>query len=161
MNNLTRFSQVTILMALILAGCAEMQARQLKAEFFAAREACIKQFPDAVGNMVKQNACIKAAADQYILPVYPYLDIYNLRTAYAAKTAQDIDQGKVSLADGRLEDAEFASKLTSIETARAQGQEAVDAQHTAASAAMLGVAASIIQNSQPQPPIIVTQPRIP
>ncbi len=154
------FALSVVVACISLSGCAPIREHQALDQFKAAKVACKTRYPDAVGNMVNQVACINDAANRDLLSVEAYPDLLNLQEAYDAKIAHEVDARQMSLVDGKLKEAAFLANVENVAEARRAGTEAASAQARASWAAVMAAEGSLLQATQPQPPIYVA-PRPP
>lgn len=147
------FLPVLALSACGVARQAEVNDAQQRLE--AARAFC-KAYHK--GNGAQIADCWSQAEDMIMRPLYPYGDLLTLLQAKRKVIAEKADGGEITKDQANLQLAELNSEITREQTRRSNAAALVSAQQTAASAAMLGTAARLLQGTQPAPvmgPLVV------
>ncbi len=147
----------SILIASLLPGCgvvadAQNKERQqnLAAEEKAAFEKCEAQHPKPRSKQTPWTNCINEAETRISRASAPFPDLLDQRMAAQSLLAAQVDAGKLSLEEARLQLAKINTELTSEGERRAGGRRSVRAQETDANAAYrnsLGTTCTQIGNS--------------
>jgi hypothetical protein len=130
-----------ITLSLTLAGCGiaqqqEMKARaaELKAQSEMAAQACDDSFPAGNTKTAVARAKCQAEAIAILRPIQPHPDLLDLYIATRLSVAEDVQNGRLSIAKGNEVLATKRAELVAEEQRRNLSTRAVAAQEDAAAA---------------------------
>lgn len=121
-----------------LAGCGVVAANQraeanakARADFSAAVEACNQQFTDRTRQAIARAQCINAAQTTHLQPTVPYPDLLLQINATRMATAEQVQAGRMTVAQADLQLAQVVSQVVSEDQRRGLANRAVAAQEAA------------------------------
>jgi len=129
------------LLSISLSGCGlaarkeqQERAAALQNQFKEAIAGCNQRFPPNTSRQRERARCINEAMNLYRGSL-PYPDLLDQEMAARSAIAEQVDTGKMTLAQGDLEFSRVHSNLVAEEQRRALSGRAVSAQESAAAAA--------------------------
>ncbi len=125
-------------LAVSLSGCGVIAANQRaeanaksRAAFSAGVEACNQQFPDRVRQAVARAECLNAAQTTHLHPTVPYPDLLVQVNATRLATAEQVQSGRMTVAQADLQLSQVVSQVVSEDQRRSLASRSVAAQEAA------------------------------
>ncbi len=141
-GHLTRAFVLTVSISMLLAGCGLAARREQAAQVAAIRESvktatesCQQQYSELPKDAIARANCFNDA-DRTLKQVVRYPDLIELRIAKRSEVAERIASGKITRAQGVLELSQLQTSLVDQEQKRMLANRSVQAQETAAAAAV-------------------------
>jgi len=131
-----------VLLALVVAGCGLMRQRELQEKIAALRQQsadamnnCNQQYPPGLAKTAMARAQCVNAAMAILQPTLPYPDLLQTWMADHVAIAEEVQTGKITIAQANAALAEKWSAMVAEEQRRTLANRSVAAQEQSAAAA--------------------------